>query len=301
MKHYLRVRLEGEEAELGRVSASDFARLLLGTQSAIQRAAGHVIGRALRETGRPGKVIEDSTRLRLVGIERGSVVAVLEAPRQADPDSLELADRDLGELAIDRAISTAAGDEDDLPDVADAFVRIADEVGVGRRYDAIVFEHPEGGQTRSVRIDPASVERLIAVARRPPTPKEDTVTGVLVEADFESFTARLRGPGGSRTQVQFPPELADEIKQALREPARLRGEVSYDPKTAEARSVELRQIVHGDQLALDLDPGEFWTTRPVGEIAEEMGIAPIDDVEALRDSHATEDEVDQILAALEQM
>jgi hypothetical protein len=109
VKHYLRVRLEGEEAELGRVAASDFARLLLGTQSAIQRAAGHVIGKALRETGRPGKVIEDSTRLRLVAIERGSVVAVLEAPeRQAGPDMLDLADRDLGELAIDRALSTAA-------------------------------------------------------------------------------------------------------------------------------------------------------------------------------------------------
>jgi hypothetical protein len=185
--------------------------------------------------------------------------------------------------------------------VADAFVRIAEEVGIGRRYDAIVFEYPEEGKPRLVRIDSTSVERLVAVARRPAAPKEDTVVGVLVEADFESFTARLRGPGGSRTQVQFPPELADEIKQALREPARLRGEVRYDPTTEEARAVELRQIVRGEQLALGLDPGDFWTTRSVGEIAEELGIAPIDDVEALRDGGATEEEVDQILAALEPM
>ena len=145
------------------------------------------------------------------------------------------------------------------------------------------------------------MERLAAAAQRPPTAKEDALVGVLVEADFESFTARLRGPGGSRTQVQFPPELADEIKQALREPARLRGEVRYDPKTSEARAVELREIVRGDQLALGLEPGDFWTTRTVVEIAAEQGIAPIGDVETLRDNEATDDEVDRILAALEQM
>ena len=101
--------------------------------------------------------------------------------------------------------------------------------------------------------------------------------------------------------MQFPPELADEIKQALREPARLRGEVRYDPNTSEARAVELREIVRGDQLAFGLDPGDFWATRTVGDIAAELGIAPIGDVEALRDNEATDDEVDRILAALEQM
>lgn len=301
MEHFLRVRLEGEEAELGRVAATDFARLLLGTQSAIQRAAGHVIGRALRETGRPGKTIEDSTRLRLVAIERGSVVAVLEAPEKAsDPDSFDLTDRGLGELAIDKALGTAAGDEHDMPDVADAFVRMAEEVGIGRRYDAVSFEQPHDHRDHPVRIDSSSLERLKAEARRPATAKDDSVIGVLVEADFENGTARLRGSGGTRTQVQFPPELADEIQQALREPARLRGEVLYDPKTSEARAVELRQIVRGDQLALGLDPGDFWTSRTVEEIADELGIALIRSVETLRDREATDDEVDRMLAALEQ-
>jgi hypothetical protein len=300
VEHFLRVRLEGEEAELGRVAATDFARLLLGTQSAIQRAAGHVIGRALRETGRPGKTIEDSTRLRLVAIERGSVVAVLEAPERAtDPDSLDLTDRGLGELAIDKALGTVAGDEHDMPDVAEAFVRMADDIGIGRRYDAVSFERSHDRHDHPVRIDSSSLERLKAEARRPATTKDDSVIGVLVEADFENGTARLRGSGGTRTQVQFAPELADEIQRALREPARLRGEVLYDPKTSEARAVELRQIVRGDQLALGLDPGDFWTSRTVEEIADEMGIGAIRSVEALRDREATDDEVDRMLAAIE--
>ncbi len=178
---------------------------------------------------------------------------------------------------------------------------MAEDVGIGRRYDAIVLEWQRDDSTQSARIDSTSVERLSAVARRPATAKDDSVTGVLVEADFESCTARLRGPGGTKTQVQFPPELADEIKQALREPARLRGEVRYDPKTSEARAVELRQIVRGDQLALGLDPGDFWTTRTVDQIADELGISPIDDIETLRDDEATDEEIDRMLAALEQM
>jgi hypothetical protein len=300
MDQFLRVRLEGEEAELGRVAASDFARLLLGTQSAIQRAAGHVIGRALRETGRPGRVIEDSTRLRLVAIEQGSVIAVLEAPgRTLDPDSLDLTDRGLGELAIDKALGIAAGDEPDMPDVADAFARMADEVGIGRRYDAVSFEQSGGRRDHPVKIDISALERLRAAATRRPTAKDDSVMGVLVEADFESYTARLRGSDATKTQVQFPPELADEIQQALREPARLRGEVRYDPKTSEAREVQLRQIVRGVQLAFGLEPGDFWTSRTVDEIADELGIAAADSLEGLRDHEATDDEVDRMLAALE--
>jgi hypothetical protein len=300
VQHFLRVRLEGDEAELGLVAATDFARLLLGTQSAIQRAASHVIGRAPRETGRPGKTVEESTRLRLVAIERGSVVAVLEAPeRTPEPGRFELADQGLGRLAIDKALDIAAGDERGMPDVADAFVRMADEVGVGRRYEAISLEQARAGRPKTVRIDCVSLERLKAEARRPADAKDDSVTGVLVEADFESGTARLRGSGGGRTQVQFPVELADEIQQALREPARLRGEVRYDPKTSEARSVQLQEIVRGDQLALGLDPGDFWTSPTIAEIADELGVAPISDTETLRDLDATDDDVDRMLAALE--
>ena len=302
MEGRLRVRLEGPTAELGRIAANDFARLLLGTQSAIQRAAGHVIGRQSRETGRPGKTIEDSTRLRLVALERGSVVAVLDAPtRPADPHSLDLADPALGELALDTALSTAAGEETGHPDVADVFVRMADEIGIGRRFDAISFEHAHRDHKYTVRLDARARERLSGVARKASAAKDDSVIGVLVEADFENFTARLRSPGGSKTTVAFPADLADEIQEALRAPARLRGEVRYDAKTSEARSIELRQLVRGAQLEIGLDPGEFWAARTVDQIAKEAGVGPVSDVEALRDDAASADEIDRMLAALEGM
>jgi len=75
----LRVRLTGDDAQLGRVAAGDVARMLLG----VARAAGHVIGRQVKPTGRRGRAIEDTTRFRLLSIERGSIVGVLELPEEA--------------------------------------------------------------------------------------------------------------------------------------------------------------------------------------------------------------------------
>jgi hypothetical protein len=302
MDAQLRVRLEGETAELGRIAASDFARLLLGTQSAIQRAAGHVIGRQARETGRRGRTIEHSTRLRLVGIEQGSVVAVLEAPpHPTAEDRLTLADAGLGELAIESALATLLGEKPAHPDVADAFVRMADEIGVGRRFDAITFEQVDQRRPVSARLDAPLRDKLRALARPEARAEDDTVVGVLVEADFESHTARLRTATGAKATVSFTADLADEIQEALRRPTRLRGVVRYDPATAEARTIELHEIVRGDQLALGLEPGDFWTHRTIDQAAAEAGIAPVSDVEALRDTAATDEEADRLLAALEGM
>ncbi len=302
MKARLRVRLEGPSAEFGEVAATDFARLLLGTQSAIQRAAGHVIGRQNRETGRPGKVIEDSTRLRLVAIESGSIVAVLDSPRRpTDPHTLELTDPALGELAIETALQTAAGGPDAHPDVADALVRMADEIGLGRRYDAITFERERADSLTRVRIDPAHRDALRAVAQRPPTARDDSLVGVLVEADFENLSARLRGPAGVKTSVSFSPDLADDIYEALRASARLRGEVRYDAKTSEARSIELTKIERGDQLTIGLEPGDFWLHPSLAELVQQAGIAPVTDVASLHDDEASDDEVDRLMAALEGM
>ena len=302
VKGQLRIRLEGPTAELGQVAATDFARVLLGTQSAIQRAASHLIGREARETGRRGKTIEDSTRLRLVAIERGSIVAVLEAPpRPTDERSFELADPVLGELAIDTALQVAAGADVTHPDVADAFIRMADQIGIGRRFEAIVFEHSRPDRDFTTRLDTSARDLLVDLAQTTSTATEDTVMGTLVEADFENLTARLRGPGGAKTSVRFPEDLADAIQHALRSPARLRGEVRYDPKKSEVRSIELREIERGEQLAIGLDPGDFWSTQSMDQLAAEAGIGPITAVEGLRDEAATEDEIDRMLAALDSM
>jgi hypothetical protein len=75
----VRVRLVGGQAELGLVAASDVAKLLLGIERAVRLAASGILGRS-PTPGRWIGLIEQVASFRLVGVERGSVVGVLELP-----------------------------------------------------------------------------------------------------------------------------------------------------------------------------------------------------------------------------
>ncbi len=200
-------------------------------------------------------------------------------------------------------MAVAAGEERRYPDVAEAFVRLADDVGIGVRFDAVTFEHPITAWARPqlVAIDAVARDRLRSAVEAAALARTDRLVGTLVEADFERFTARLRDPAGSRISVRFNVDLADDIQEALRRQAELVGEVEYDPATSEARAVELKRIVREEQLVIGLEPGEFWSAPAIEELAAERGIRPVDDVESLRDHEATEEDVDRLLAALRQM
>jgi len=302
MSTVLRVRLTGDDAELGRVAAGDVARMLLGVERAVARAAGHVIGRQVKATGRRGRTIEETTRFRPLGIEKGSVVGVLELPEETtDAETLDIDTPSLGELALDSALATAAGEEIEQRDVAEAFVRLADEVGVGTRIAALTLEDDAPAGRKCVTLDRPARDRLFAVASAAPQSREDSLIGALVEADFENDTARLRTAGGQRIGVHFEPELADDIQDGLRRQAEFIGEVSYDPNTTEAHSVSLRRIVHDEQLTIGLDPGSFWASPTINELAAEQGISPVEDIGMLRDPDVSGKEIDRLLAALDEM
>jgi hypothetical protein len=299
----LRIALKGDEAELGRVAAGDVARMLLGVERAVARAAGHVIGKQVKSTGRRGRTIEDTTRFRLVGIEPGSVVGVLELPdERLETDALELDDQSLGELALQNALQTAAGERTDQLDVAEAFVRLADDLGLGSRFSELILEDAAlPAPHRRVTLDRASRDRLFQAISAGPDARQDSLVGVLVEADFERNTARLRTSSERRIAVTFESEFADQIQEGLRRQAELSGEVEYDPKTLEARSVKLRRIIEPEQLSVGLEASDFWSARPVAELAREQGVGPVTDVEQLRDHEISEEEVDRLLAVLAEM
>jgi len=300
MSKVVRVRLSGGEARLGSVPAADVARLLLGVQRAAARASGAVLRRGVKKTGRWGKVIEDAVRFRLVGIEEGSVVGILELPAvETGADQLELDAGSLGEAALVATIRTAAGETDDA-DVARALVRMVERLGVGSRYEAVTFETDIPGAPSRVVVDGAACRRLQQLAASEPEPRADTLVGLLVEADFESYTARLRAADGQRIIVDFDEEQADDIKKALRGRAELVGEVAYDSLTAQAVRVDLRAITRAEQLAMSLDPGEFWVDVIIDKLrAEHSGIQPITDPAVLAAKDLTDEEADALLAALE--
>lgn len=300
MSGVLRVRLTGAEARLGRIPASDIAKLLLGVERAVARATGEVLGRRLRQTGRWGKLIESAVRFRLVGIEEGSVVGILELPElEPEPDTLNFDVSTLGELGLVAALKTAVGQTADSY-VARAFVTLADRVGVGGRYEAVTFETDVDGAPERVVVDAAARERLFEVAEQDlPEPRADTLVGVLVEADFEHLTARLRASDGQPVAVSFDEDQADEIQEALRRPAELVGEITYDPHSSQAVKVELRAITRAEQLAMHLETGEFWREVTIEDLSAERGIEPVTEAREFGDPELTDEEAEAFLAALD--
>ena len=276
--------------------------MLLGVERAVARAAGHVIGRQVKPTGRRGRATEETTRFRLLAIERGSIVGVLELPEEAaDADTLNVDVPSLGQLPLGSALATAAGEETEQVDVAEAFVRLVDDVGVGSRFQSLTLEEEGPAGHKMVTLDRPARDRLFEIVSAAPSARDDSLIGVLVEADFESNTARLRTTGGQRIAIRFEAELADSIQEGLRRQAEFLGEVSYDAKTMEARSVSLRRIVRGDQLMIGFDAGDFWAPSVIDKLAAGQEIGLVEDVSALRDREASDEEVDRLLAALDEM
>jgi len=295
----VRVRLTGSDAELGRIAASDVARLLQGVERALGRAAAGIAGRRAGLTGRRGRVVERATRLIFDRIESGSVLAVLEVPGATDEADLGLQDLGLGEAALIETLDVLEHDLENH-DVAAALALLAEDLDIGGRFDAIGFEVGGGGAVspRSVSLDRTRRLRMRQLADATETQRPDELYGVLYEANFERRTAQLRLPTGGSVTVTFSDYLADRVHEALRERSHLEGVVSYNRESAQATSVELRSVHRVEQEELGLEGGEFWHERNVRELAREQGIETLTDPRELRDDEATEDEVAALLAAL---
>jgi len=300
MSRRIEIILEGENAKLGEVPASDIAKLFLGVESAIARASGHVLGRRVKATGRWGKVIEQAAHLRLVEYREGSIVHVLEVPEPLiDEASLQLGAASLGEQGVDLALAVLAEEEPGAVDVAEQWLLVADALAIGQRYEALRVESSNGTRVRSARMDGRTRQRLrVAVDKAKTTPiQPNRLRGTLFEADFERDTARLRTPLGEPVDVRFGPDLADDIYRVLRAPAEFEGEVAYDPETTHAVAIVVRTISPAEQLELGFDADEFWRSASVSQLAAEQHVTAVTDVADLY-VRATDAEADAFLEAL---
>jgi hypothetical protein len=303
MARVIRAQLEGSEAELGRVAAADVARIILGLERAIARAAYLVLGKSRRRTGRHSQAIESAARLRFIGVERGSFVELLALPDSAEPtdDELPISVADLSAQAFGRLLEVITrGDPDTDAELAAAVAQMATELGIGDRNTAITLadESAEGytGNLRRATIDMSVRERMQRLSTQSPSAKDQALVGVLVEADFEGYTARLRLAHGDAVTVNFSPDLADDIHEALRVRARFDGLVYYHPRTAGAISVELRSVVRNTQLALDVE--SFWRSTSFSELQAEQQTTGRVDPTDLAMPELTDDERAAFLAAL---
>jgi hypothetical protein len=296
----LRVILNGELAELGKVPAADVARLLLAVERAVAHAASVSLGRTTRPRGRRVSAVAETARLRLRGIEQGSVIPVLEFPDVPSEESLDLDVETLTDTAVRRVFDTAEGLPDQHPLISSALLQLTEELRIGERYESVGLRLLSEERSREVVLDSAVRQRLRTQAGLLAVPiREETVVGTLVEADFERRTARLRSPDGQAVSVTFGEGLEDEVQEALRRQAGFVGQVVYEPESMQARSVALHAIQQPEQLIMGVDAAAFWRAPSYDDLAEQQGVdlAPIDP-DDLYDAGATEEERDAILAAI---
>jgi hypothetical protein len=304
----LRVRLEGPNAELGRVPAADVAQLLLSVERALARAAAVAIGRPSRKPGRRERVVAEAAHIVLRAVESGSVVPVLELPAvEYDEDtlqqSIEMDVAHLGEVAAGQIIDVISDDIDGHPYVVETLAELGRKLGIGDRYTRIGFDIAGSVvQRRHVDLDAVATDRLrqrVKLDRA--AAKQGMLVGTLVEADFESFTARLRSPEGQPVQVSFDPSMADEIHQVLREPATVEGWITYDPSNQSVRSINLRRVMRTDQMALGIDARAFRRRRTFSQLQHDQGVTGVFDVAVLHDSESPEEELEAYDAALRRL
>ncbi len=274
----VRATLRGDGAQLGRVPARYLARLIVGVESALAAAAYVSLGKPRRGgTGRHRAAVEAASRLSFRAVEPGSVVAVLALPTLAEEaeDTLAVGVDDLAGAAFDRLVASFHQPDDQVePTIARALAELAERLGIGDRHRELLLESTRAG--RDLRLDAAARLRMRRLADAPPSQQPDVLVGSLREADFDRRTARLHTAGGEVVVVDYPPEMEDEIHEALRGHAHFEGVVTYDPITTTARRVELRRISR--PAALPFDPEDFWTVVPVESLAaaQDVGVAQLD-------------------------
>jgi hypothetical protein len=249
-----RVRLAGGRAQLGEVDAGDVAHLVTGLQRVVARAAGASIGRQVTGLGRWGRLPEEVTRFRLDGVGPPGVTLDLSLPADDDAaDQLALGDLRLGDRAWDLAMAAVTGERRDDRPVLEYLARLADDLKLGARYQAI--ELSREGRTGEARLDPAGRARIEEAVVRLRRVEAGRVAGTLVEADFERCVARVRTDDGEQVAVRFEPELADEVYEALRRPTELDGQVELDLTAGRVTAIQVTTISRPAQAQLTLpDP-----------------------------------------------
>jgi hypothetical protein len=293
------VRLVGREARLGEVPAVDVARLIFGVQRAVARAAGSAIGRRPKPTGRWETTLEEATKLRLVRIRRGSVILELDPPHEhLSDDELRLDVDSLGDIGWSTTVAAINGAESADPDITSRLLRLADELNIGTRFDAVEFRTDGKAVGRIDRVQREHFRSVLRAKTSSPTPP-DGVTGVLFEADFERHTAKVRTQTGGVVEVIFDDDQADGIKEALREASEFEGDVIFDAVTATVRSIRLRRISRFEQLLLGEDGARaFWERSTFDQLARRQGTAAVETFDELKDGSLKDEEFATFIATL---
>ena len=311
---FLRVRIEGPAVRAGQIPLRDLVHFGRQFQTALDRVARVLAGQISIRRGQPPRVLRESTALRVLALEKGSVGLVMDLPR-VQPS---LPGMDLGEQALEALLTgldRVRSLDPELPPGYDLGVLIAwRDLGqlIGRGVEQIEFElKTPRAQTYAIYDYPLHTRVIERIAG----PEENLVVleGRLLMADFKEtrLRCRLHPPAGKAVLCTFDEEMADEISHALRHYVRIRGIAETDPLTGEIRSLEIRDLETLDAVGPLAPPTDdrpfaypmvdFWEGASAAELAEIQGVQPVQDLDDLWGNFWPEEEpVEDFLATVRQ-
>lgn len=270
------------DRKLEDVPLREIASMLEGFAALVARGSADILNRPMHPgPGRQEGPIEEASRIRLVSLTSGSIVATVlpAAPTPLPEGGFDLGVETLSEQAIGLVLDVAGGQTEGHADLARALVDFTDR-HLGRYEGAVLrLEDRRPDHRREVIVDGARRSELRKKVEAAVTLSVSTkdVTGRLFEANLETNSAKVRTPTGEKVDVQYSPEHEDDIRHLLGHRADLRGEITYDRGTQHAKAIRIREIVTGDQLGLDFGGVDFWTDRPVSQLIAQAGAKPVED------------------------
>lgn len=279
----LRIQVEGEAIEPGKLAVRDLTRLGELIQSGLERVARVLTG---EPGGLPGPIpgrVRQVTELLLAGIEPGSATLVLELPppKEAEDDEGRLFEPlppDLGFRAMERFVDglhqLELGGEEVPQHWDNSVMEIAQGLGevVTSRGYVIQMDARHGtAKPKRARIAPDVADRFNV--RHAPIRRPQTARGELILIDLRKGRIDLETQEGKRVQCQFDPDVADlmsRVKSLVGQVVSVSGEEEFDIAQGKAGRLEVHSL---DAASEEVPLHEmFWRNLSAEEQAADQGV-----------------------------
>jgi hypothetical protein len=298
----LMIEVSGSAIHAGRIPIPELLVICEHAQSAVNRQAEQLEGvlQTLRPGPRIGKVRQECT-LELVSIGKGcTVIGLDQAKGQPNLPSLGGLGADaiarVGEtiqaIARKRANGVDAG-------VLDSLNKMCDLLDNGVKRIRWIVPAQAGKKKIEATIN-RTVRDRIREKVRPPTSRQDSIDGVLEEADFKPLNqgCRIRPPFGQAIDCTFTPEFADKVYENLRHTARIKGTAKVNAQSGRVESIAITDVSPLEPLSVN--SGGFISGWTLDQLAQMQAVEPLDDVRALAGGLPDDEDLDAVLADIYQ-
>lgn len=293
----LTLKVNGPDIRPGRIPIPDLLTILQHAQSAVNRQAEALEGRAqtLRPGPKIGKVQHECT-LDLVSIGKGSATLGFDPakPQASLPHMATLASEAIATVAGALDAFSKGKDANIDPGVLDSLKSMGELFNNGVR--TIKWIVPaRAGKRRITATFNARVQARVVEKLKPPKARPMTIDGVLEMADFKPSDQRCRihPTLGQPINCSFDARLADQVYNTLRKAVRIDGTAAVNSQTDKVESIAISHLTPLDPITVDA--GNFFQGWSLDQLARAQGVEPLHNPKVLAGGWPDDEDLDEVL------